>query len=293
MKNSHLPSFSIIIPTFNSEKVLPLCIESILKQDYPQNKYEIILIDNYSRDKTADLAKKYKLKIFYVNGKPSQACRQRNLGAKKAENDYLFFLDHDMELSVNLLKNLASKIITSKETDAFFIPEKIVANNKILQEIRNYERSFYDATPIDAVRVIKKNVFFKTEKYDPLLSSGPADWDMDIQLQKLGVKFGKIDLPVRHHEENLTFSQYLFKKSRYVRGIKIYKNKWSGDKEIYENIIKKQLGVKYRFLTVFLEKNKFKKILNHPLLFFSVFILKLIFGFIYLIKGIEYELNEK
>ncbi len=40
-----LSSISIVIPTYNSERVLPLCLESIKEQGYPKEKIEIIIAD--------------------------------------------------------------------------------------------------------------------------------------------------------------------------------------------------------------------------------------------------------
>jgi glycosyltransferase involved in cell wall biosynthesis len=57
------PFVSFIIPTYNSEKYLPLCLESIKKQDYPQDRYETFVIDGGSTDGTLSIAKKYKVKI--------------------------------------------------------------------------------------------------------------------------------------------------------------------------------------------------------------------------------------
>ena len=51
------PLVSIIIPTYNSEKTLPLCLESIKRQTY--KNIEVIVLDNFSIDRTVDIAKRY------------------------------------------------------------------------------------------------------------------------------------------------------------------------------------------------------------------------------------------
>jgi glycosyltransferase involved in cell wall biosynthesis len=55
--NENLPSISIVIPTYNGEQTLAQCLESIVKQDYPREKVEIIIVDGGSKDKTLDVAK--------------------------------------------------------------------------------------------------------------------------------------------------------------------------------------------------------------------------------------------
>ena len=51
------PLVSVIIPTYNSEKTLPLCLESIKRQTY--KNIEVIIVDNFSVDRTVDIAKRY------------------------------------------------------------------------------------------------------------------------------------------------------------------------------------------------------------------------------------------
>src|SRR5258708_34043759 len=98
---------SIIITTKNEESVILRLLTSIKKQNY--EKKEIILVDNNSLDKTIDIAKKNNVKIYTFGPERSA---QRNFGAQKAKGEFLLFLDADMELTPNVLKdcvNICSK----------------------------------------------------------------------------------------------------------------------------------------------------------------------------------------
>lgn len=90
---------SIIIPTLNEEKYLPLLLNSIKKQDF--TNYEIIVADNNSRDKTREIAKSFGCKIVQ-GGLPAEG---RNRGAKLAKGDILLFLDADVILPERFLTN--------------------------------------------------------------------------------------------------------------------------------------------------------------------------------------------
>ena len=90
---------SIIIPTLNEEKYLPLLLKSIKEQNVKD--YEIIISDAQSTDKTLDIAKKNNCKIV-LGGLPGKA---RNEGAKVAKGNLLLFLDADVLLGPNFLKN--------------------------------------------------------------------------------------------------------------------------------------------------------------------------------------------
>ncbi|AEF97132.1 glycosyltransferase family 2 protein [Methanotorris igneus] len=58
---------SVIIPTYNSEKTIGICLESIKNQTY--KNIEIIVVDKFSNDNTVEIAKKYTDKVFVINAK--------------------------------------------------------------------------------------------------------------------------------------------------------------------------------------------------------------------------------
>ncbi|OYT33718.1 MAG: glycosyl transferase family 2, partial [Candidatus Aenigmarchaeota archaeon ex4484_52] len=78
--NIQKPLLSIIIPTLNEEKYIPLLLNSIKKQTY--KNYEIIVCDSHSKDKCYSIDKKG----------PGHG---RNIGAKYAKGRYLLFFDSD------------------------------------------------------------------------------------------------------------------------------------------------------------------------------------------------------
>lgn len=88
-----IPFISVILPTYNEEKNIKSCLESIRRFDYPQNKVEIIVIDDYSTDRTVEIAKAFGSKIFY-NG--SHNCEiGRSIGLKKAKGELVLIIDAD------------------------------------------------------------------------------------------------------------------------------------------------------------------------------------------------------
>ena len=87
---------SVIIPTFNSEKFLSRALDSLICQDY-QN-FEIIIIDNFSTDKTQLILEKYSssLDIKFIKKKNEGIIsKSRNLGILKSKGNLISFLDSD------------------------------------------------------------------------------------------------------------------------------------------------------------------------------------------------------
>lgn len=93
---------SVIIPSFNCEKTIEKCLQSLVNQNYPKQKYEIIVVDNFSKDNSRKIAKKFK-KVRFIK-KVSNPAEARNYGAKIAKGIILFFTDADCVIPKNLLK---------------------------------------------------------------------------------------------------------------------------------------------------------------------------------------------
>ncbi len=95
-KDNELPSLSVIIPAYNEEESIELTISSILKSDYPKDKFEIIVVDDGSKDKTYEIAKRFKKNLVRVftkknNGKGSAL----NFAIKKAKGEIIITMDAD------------------------------------------------------------------------------------------------------------------------------------------------------------------------------------------------------
>jgi glycosyltransferase involved in cell wall biosynthesis len=84
---------SVIIPTFNQEKLIGECIGSLLCQSYEQELIEIIVVDNGSTDGTAEIVKTFPVKLIMETKRGPAAAR--NAGIKIAAGEILIFMDHD------------------------------------------------------------------------------------------------------------------------------------------------------------------------------------------------------
>jgi len=176
-KFSDDPVVSIVIPTSNSEKTLPLCLQSIKDQTYLN--VEVVVVDNCSMDDTAQIAKKFGTKVLLLASERSYA---RNLGAKEARGDFIFFVDSDMELTPTVIEECVATCI-NEDTDAVIIPEVSVGEG-FLAECRKMEKETSVGDKFsEAPRFFRKEVFNSVGGYDENLVSG-EDFDFGTRTGK-------------------------------------------------------------------------------------------------------------
>ena len=102
---------SVVIPTYNRQGLLKKNIESLLKQDFSKNDYEILICDDGSTDQTESVVKDFidanKLpSIRYFKQKNQGPAAVRNLGIKNATGEIVAFTDDDCEADHDWLSEI-------------------------------------------------------------------------------------------------------------------------------------------------------------------------------------------
>jgi glycosyltransferase involved in cell wall biosynthesis len=76
---------SVVVAAFNEEKNLPSCLESVLSQDFPRDEYEILVVDNNSKDKTVEIAKKYGARVVTEERQGNTYAISKGMSSAKGE----------------------------------------------------------------------------------------------------------------------------------------------------------------------------------------------------------------
>ena len=263
---------SAVITTRNESANIANCIRSF---DDFRDRVEIIVVDNASTDDTKSIAESLGAKVF---DKGPERSAQRNLGWRSASAQWVVVLDADMMLPRETVEEMLSIASSQDSLDAYWVPE-VRTGSGIRVRARNFERSFYDGTCIDALRLFSKRVLEKTGGYDENLIAGPEDWELDIRVLATGAKCAVMSHNLIHNEKRLTFKRMLEKKAYYTKSFAAYQEKWKG-----HPAVRRQFSPWYRFVGVFIENGKWKRLLAHPILAAAMYIERFAVGVVYLVN---------
>lgn len=268
------PLVSIIVTTKNEIAVIERLCQSVVKQTYPQ--IELILVDNYSIDKTVEIARKYTSKIFL--GGPERSA-QRNFGVRKAEGKYVLILDADMELSEKVVEECVDLLEKDESLGAAILPEESVAHS-FWERVKAFERSFYNLEKgeiAQAARFFSRESFLQAGGYDETIT-GPEDWDLPETIKKLGFGIGKISATTYHYEKIPSLLNLV--KKKYYYGLKAHRYL---EKQGIPPVSAKTVY----FLRPVFYKN-WEKLLSHPILTAAMvlmFLVELTAGGVGFLKG--------
>ena len=194
---------SVIVPVYNNETTLKRCIYSIIKQNF--KNLEIILINDGSNDKSGEICKMFakeneKIKYFYKkNGGVSSA---RNLGIEKSNGQYIFFVDCDDSIDIDVINSLVKNV---EKNTLLSTKHKIVKNNH--EKIVNY----------------KKNLYYKDEYIRGILNSSIKGYSQGFLFNSDIIKNNniKFDINTSYLEDTLFIVNYL----NYCDNVKIIDNR--------------------------------------------------------------------
>jgi glycosyltransferase involved in cell wall biosynthesis len=164
---------SIVISAFNEENKIEACLKSAGFAD------EIVVVDNSSTDKTAEIARKYTKHVYTQKNDPSAIDIQKNFAIEKATGDWILIVDADelvtTELAEEITKVIKSPSIASNATGAplraetvngFWIPRKNIIFGKWIEHTGWY--------PDLQLRLFRKGKgkFEKAHVHEPLVVEG-------------------------------------------------------------------------------------------------------------------------
>ena len=251
---------SIVIPTRNEEKNIETCLRSILNLDFPQERYEILVIDGKSTDRTVEIASKYPVRI--IENPKYKIGPAHNIGFKEAKGDIIAFTDADVRVDVHWLTFLVEHF-TNPDVGCVIGGQTCVFGDKFISQIRAAFHDYYDAKVSNALNREPHKVTWKSMstygtaiRKDALIKIGGFDESIDYPDKDIGYRLSqdyqiiKDRRAVIRHYLNKPFKKYC--------------------KQIYRTSITE--GTLYRRYGVFLNKKS---------IVISLLVLTLLFGYLF------------
>ena len=169
-----MKKISVILTTYNVEKYIEKCIDSILNQTYKE--FELIIIDDKSTDHTIDIIKDKYPYLRLIENNHIGVAEERNLGIKVSNCDYICFLDSDDYFESTMLEKLYNSILehdsdlaissaykfddkTGDEVELKYMLNEKVTNKKSFLNINDLSNNLFQLTVANAwAKLFKKKI---------------------------------------------------------------------------------------------------------------------------------------
>lgn len=219
------PFLSIVIPVYNNKTQLRHCLEAIQQSVF--TNWELIVVDDGSTDGADALARSFKARLL-TTGSRSGPAAARNLGAKVARGEYLFFIDADCIIHPDTLANIVEVFDHDPALDALFgsyddapAAPNFMAQYKNLFHHYVHQNGHQDASTFwTGCGAIKRSQFLALGGFDLQRYRRPSIEDIDLgyRLTQKGRRIGLAKhIQVKHLKAWTFFS--LLKSDIFDRGI--------------------------------------------------------------------------
>ena len=187
------PRVSVVIPVFNGEATLGECLERLYQSNV--GEFETVLVDDGSTDRTRDIAARFPVRVVPSGGRVGPAAA-RNIGAREARGDVLFFIDADVMVRPDTLSTLLAGM-EREEVDGFNgVQSARMRHRNLASQYKNmwirwtYLRQHGDVPLFyTTAAAIRRDAFLESGGFD-VGYGGPSveDTAFGQKLKRLGVK---------------------------------------------------------------------------------------------------------
>jgi len=179
--------FSVVIPTYERPDDLRICLNS-LSEEFQQGSqtYEVIVTDDSKSDKSKRMVKKEFPDVSWGKGKQNGPAGNRNAGVKRAQGQWIVFLDDDCIAQVDYLNAYAKAIRANPGTQVF--EGRIFANRPRISWAEGCPENSSGGMLWTSNLCIKKSLFFEIGKFDERFKVAYEDVEFAHRLKQRKTK---------------------------------------------------------------------------------------------------------
>lgn len=208
-----LPGVSVVVPVHTGQDVRADCIESLLALDYPPDRLEILIVDNASTDRTAEIIERFPVRRLREERRG--ACCARNAGIRNAKHELIAFTDADCLPDPAWLRDLTPHFRDPKVAGCggplvAHEPRTVIEQYIVHHLLLSHERAhgdYYISPPflITANAVYRKSVLDEVGGFDESFAVAGEDADLSWRIRhRYHLVVCSPDGAVRHrHRSNL------------------------------------------------------------------------------------------
>jgi len=213
---------SVIIPTYHDWKRLSYCIDALSKQTYPQDKFEVIIVNNDPEDSPPELSLPDNFRIISEGKSGSYAAR--NSGIKEAESEILAFTDSDCIPGKYWIENAVKHMNKGAERVAGKI--ELFYDKENLTFAEKYEKAFAFRQDSNASKGYSVTANFITWRYffseiglfnESMFSGGDVEWNLRAKENNVSIIYAE-NVAVKHPARK-TIKEILNKRKRVTSGL--------------------------------------------------------------------------
>lgn len=218
-----LPSLGVIVPTYNRREFLGNMLHALSQQTYPNDRLEIIVVDDGSTDGTeAIAAEQFPFALRYYRQRNQGDASARNLGARHSLAELLVFIDDDMVLDPGYLAGLVHTLAGRRRRivagiwkpwlpESTPLVEALHASEMAERATATTELSF---TQIHSNNMaLEREAFFEIGMMQGLAFSGSSIWcDLDFNYRAFqkGFEFRRSHQAICWHQDRYTRTLYSY-----------------------------------------------------------------------------------
>ncbi len=220
---------SVVIPVYNEPEGLKATLDSLIAQQYPQHEYEVIVVDNGSKDHTFQVAQQYQqlypeLIIAEKEHQLQGSYAARNKGIRISKGEILCFVDADMTVAPNFLQNIV-EVFETQHPDYLGCTVHLYSDKHTLAAKYNQLGGFSVKSDLEHSQFVptcclsvKRDLFDAVGFFDERLESG-GDYEFGQRVYRAGLKQLLAGDIIMQHPARWKYTSLVGKSKRVARGI--------------------------------------------------------------------------